>query len=102
MIPSALLGPLLTLASEQTPAPSPSPAEHTIYNVSPGISGFIAFFVLALIGWLLFRSLVKHMRKVDQEKIRRERQAEEDGGGPDAGTAGSGAAADEPGDVPGR
>lgn len=72
MIPAvshALAG--AVLRAEQTPLPTPAP-EHTIYTVTPGISGFIAFFVLAVIGWLLFRSLVKHMRSVDQERMRRE------------------------------
>ncbi|HLV04265.1 hypothetical protein [uncultured Georgenia sp.] len=71
---SPLLGPLLVLAA-QTPSPSPTPTEHTIYTVTPGIGGFIAFFALALAGWLLFRSLVKHMRRVDHETLRREQAA---------------------------
>ncbi len=72
---SSLLGPILLAVADQTPSPSPTPTEHTIYTVTPGISGFIAFFVLALVGWLLFRSLVKHVRRVDQEALRREQSA---------------------------
>lgn len=76
---------LSALLLAQTPAPSP-PApdpEMTIYTVTPGIAGFIAFIVLAFVGWLLFRSLTRHVRKVDHAGRRRaqEEQAEEDGAG---------------------
>lgn len=58
----------LLLASWSAPEPSPSPSnvELTIYNVSPGISGFIAFFVLAVAGILLLWSMVRHLRIVDR------------------------------------
>ncbi|WP_324650709.1 hypothetical protein [Georgenia sp. H159] len=117
MTPSTLLGPLLlAVATGQTPEPSPSPTGpvQTIYTVTPGISGFITFFVLALIGWLLFRSLVKHVRRVDQEVLRRERAAAEDGRAADApvapgdertvpaGDERSVPSGDEPGEGPGR
>lgn len=85
MIP--LLTPLLLALSAETPTPPPPDPEMTIYTVTPGIAGFIAFFVLALIGWLLFRSLTKHVRKVDHAGRRR---AEEE------------AAAEEPEVGPGR
>lgn len=74
---------LATLLLTQTPAPTP-PApdpEMTIYTVTPGIAGFIAFIVLALAGWLLFRSLTRHVRKVGFEGQRRQeaQRAEDDG-----------------------
>lgn len=109
MTPSALFGPLLlVVATGQAPEPSPSPTEpvHTIYTVTPGISGFITFFVLALIGWLLFRSLIKHVRRVDQQVLRRERAAAEDGRAADApvpsGDERTVRSGDEPGEGPGR
>lgn len=73
---------LAALLLAQTPAPTP-PApdpEMTIYTVTPGIAGFIAFIVLALAGWLLFRSLTRHVRRVDFEGQRRQeaKRAEDD------------------------
>lgn len=73
-----LLTPLLLALSAETPTPPAPDPEMTIYTVTPGLAGFIAFFVLAFIGWLLFRSLTKHVRKVEHEGRRRtEREAEE-------------------------
>ncbi|WP_152192418.1 hypothetical protein [Georgenia satyanarayanai] len=77
----ALLAPLVALRAQTPTPPAPDP-EMTIYTVTPGIAGFIAFFVLALIGWLLFRSLTRHVRKVEHERRRRE---ESDVEGPGAG-----------------
>lgn len=59
----------------QTPEPTPTETEFTIYNVTPGITGFIVFFILAVAGWLLFRSMAKHVRNVDQAKTLEEREA---------------------------
>ena len=33
--------------------------------VSPGLGGFLVFFALALVCWLLFRSFSKHLRRVN-------------------------------------
>lgn len=63
---------LLALAA-QTPEPSPTDPSLTIYTVTPGISGFLAFFAMALAGWLLFRSMSRRMRNVDQSRRERER-----------------------------
>lgn len=58
-------------ASTQTPAdpastPLPTSPEHfTIYNVTPGIEGFLLFFVLAVAALLLGRALVRRLRRVD-------------------------------------
>jgi len=87
---TTLLGPALLAVAAQTPDPTPS--EMTIYTVSPGIAGFVVFFVLALAGWLLFRSLTKHVRRIDHDELRRERTAQE---------AGAQDAAAAPGDRPG-
>ncbi|MEE6273094.1 hypothetical protein [Georgenia wangjunii] len=63
---------LIHALSAQTPAPSPSPDQQlTIYTVTPGIGGFLAFFVLALAAWVLFRSMAKHMRTVDRNAAAR-------------------------------
>lgn len=50
--------------------------ELNFYTVSPGLPGFITFFVLAVAGWLLFRSMTRHMRKV-QRRAAQERAAQE-------------------------
>ncbi|HLS49815.1 MAG TPA: hypothetical protein VK024_07450 [Actinomycetaceae bacterium] len=53
-------------ASAPEPSPSPSNVELTIYTVTPGISGFIVFFILAVVGILLLWSMVRHLRVVDR------------------------------------
>lgn len=63
---------LLALVA-QTPEPSPTDPALTLYTVTPGISGFLAFFAMALAGWLLFRSMSRRMRNVDQSRRERER-----------------------------
>lgn len=83
------------------PSPSPSNDELTIYNVTPGISGFIAFFVLALVAIVLVWSMVRHLRTVDRnaapgdssaERRHRREDAARRGqipvAGPEAGSAG--------------
>ncbi|MBD8062563.1 hypothetical protein [Oceanitalea stevensii] len=78
-----LLAPVLLVLSAQTPTPPAPDPDMTIYTVTPGIAGFIAFFVLAFVGWLLFRSLTKHVRKVEHEGRRRtESETEEPEAGP--------------------
>ena len=79
----------LLLAAGETPTPPATPEEFTIYTVTPGISGFIAFFVLALVGWLLFRSLVRHIRKVDMNAAGRERAEQESGADPEQADGGA-------------
>lgn len=53
--------------------------ELDFYTVSPGLPGFITFFVFALAGWLLFRSMTGHMRKV-RWRAAQERAAQEHAG----------------------
>ena len=58
-IPVALaLAPRLAvdLAADGAPAPE---------EVTPGIGGFLVFFLLGLASWLLYRSFTTHMRRVD-------------------------------------
>ena len=43
-------------------------------KVTPGMGGFLVFFALGLASWLLYRSLTRHMRRVD---VRSRRLAEE-------------------------
>ncbi|MDD9205389.1 hypothetical protein PU560_02770 [Georgenia sp. 10Sc9-8] len=51
------------------------PEEFTVYTVTPGLMGFVWFFIFAVAGYLLFRSLVGHMRRVDHNaRARREAQ----------------------------
>ncbi|HLT83431.1 MAG TPA: hypothetical protein VKZ83_04285 [Phototrophicaceae bacterium] len=97
MTSSALLGPVLLAVTAETPSPPPVPDDMTIYTVTPGIAGFVTFFVLAVIGWLLFRSLVKHIRRVDHAELRRESTAAE-GTEPPAEAVGQSPA--EPGEGP--
>jgi len=80
-----LLGPALLAFAAQTP--DPTPPDMTIGTVSPGIAGFVMFFVLAMAGWLLFRSLVKHVRRIDHDKLREERRAAEEADAHGAGAA---------------
>ena len=55
----------------ETPAPELDPSV-----VTPGIEGFLVFFVLALAAWLLYRSLLKQIRRVDVRAAqRREEEA---------------------------
>ncbi|MEE6281307.1 hypothetical protein [Georgenia sunbinii] len=78
----------------QSPEPTPTDPGMTLYTVTPGISGFLAFFAVALACWLLFRSLGRQMRRVEQTRLRR---AEEDAAAAAEtsgdGTAGTAAAA---------
>ncbi|HLS73134.1 MAG TPA: hypothetical protein VK046_05135 [Actinomycetaceae bacterium] len=80
---------IFAVLADAPPSPPPTPEEFTIYTVTPGISGFIAFFVLALIGWLLFRSLVRHMRKVDMAAAARESAEQESDGAEGDGAEGT-------------
>lgn len=57
---------------------SVQPEEFTVYTVTPGLMGFIWFFIFAVAGWLLFRSLAGHMRRVDHNaRVRREAEEAE-------------------------
>ncbi|PFG38790.1 hypothetical protein ATJ97_1277 [Georgenia soli] len=72
----------LLLAASPTPAPAPSEMEP--WEVSPGLIGFLlGFFVLAIAVVPLFRSMAKHMRRVDHNE--RLRQAAEEGAAARAG-----------------
>ncbi|OKL53898.1 hypothetical protein BSZ39_07065 [Bowdeniella nasicola] len=57
-----------------SPVPSPSPTEIDRYLVSPGISGFLTFLVLAVLGWLLFSSFSRHIRKATFHAAEREEE----------------------------
>ena len=48
--------------------------------VSPGIWGFLAFFVLALVFYLLMRNMNSRMRRMSyrSEELRKEAEAEQD------------------------
>lgn len=72
--------PVLVLLAA-TPTPSPSPAQLQPWEVSPGIEGFFwGFFVLALVSIVLFRSMTKHMRRVDHNQRLLERAEAERAG----------------------
>lgn len=48
----------------------------TDQSISPGIGGFVTFFLLACALWLLMRNMIGHLRKVDQrEELDQERRA---------------------------
>ena len=70
-----MMSPIAPFASiapfAETPAPELDPSV-----VTPGIEGFLVFFVLALAAWLLYRSLLKQIRRVDVRAAqRREEEA---------------------------
>ena len=74
-------------------------------SVSPGLGGFLAFFLLAIALWLLMRNMNKRVRRMsyreEQEAARRAAEAASARGeGPGDGTLADGAAAG-PQDVPG-
>ncbi len=43
-------------------------------SVSPGLGGFLAFFLLACALWLLMRSMIRHLRGVDHREQIEEKQ----------------------------
>lgn len=83
---------VLGLVTAQTPDPEPSPTDGdlNIYTVTPGISGFIAFFLLAVVLWFLLRSMGRHMRRVDRrnegQRAAEQRADEEPAAGDESGT----------------
>lgn len=76
---------LLLLAT----TPAPAPVELEIWEVTPGIEGFVwGFFLLAVIAIPLFFSMTKHMRRVDHnERLRQRAEAEASAAGEAAATA---------------
>lgn len=68
-----------------------STPELDAYVVSPGLGGFLAFFALALACWFLYRSFVKHMRRVD---VRARLQAQEEAASREKGSDGEEAGPD--------
>jgi hypothetical protein len=69
-----------------SPSPAPEPTEMEPWEVSPGLLGFLlGFFVLAVAVVPLFRSMAKHMRRVDHnERLRQAAEEASDGGTPPA------------------
>lgn len=57
-------------------------------SVSPGMGGFLAFFLLACALWLLMRNMLKHMRAAtyredrEEERLAREAAAAQAAGSP--------------------
>lgn len=58
--------------------------------VSPGLWGFVAFFVLAVALYLLMRNMNARMRRMSYRAQERERAAEAEAAATDPGSAGSG------------
>lgn len=80
--------PLMLLAT----TPAPDPVEMEIWEVTPGIEGFLwGFLLLAVLAVPLFLSLVKHMRRVDHNARVRQREEEEAAAAAAAGDAAPGA-----------
>ena len=71
------------LAGAVTPTPSPTGSAATSLG-SPGITGFIVTFVLAVALIGLFLSLTRHLRIVDRRSRQREEQDEADAPAPPA------------------
>lgn len=59
-------------------------------SVSPGLGGFIAFFVLALALWLLMRNMNGRMRRMSYRAEQERKGAAGDGGATAADGAGAG------------
>ncbi|WP_418607724.1 hypothetical protein [Georgenia sp. SUBG003] len=78
-----------------SPTPAPEPTEMEPWEVSPGLMGFLlGFFVLAVAVVPLFRSMAKHMRRVDHnERLRRAAEEASRDGAPSGGGTPGGAAA---------
>jgi hypothetical protein len=89
VVPAAVAGvSRLVLAVTPVPTPTPTPVTATSLG-SPGITGFIVTFVLAVALIGLFLSLTRHLRIVDRRSRQREEEDEEDAAaaGTEAGTA---------------
>lgn len=56
------------------PTPSPTPDLTDPWFVSPGIEGFLMFFVVAVATILLIRSMLKHVRKANFRAAEREEE----------------------------
>ncbi len=67
------------LAADPT-VPAPSDADR--YIVSPGINGFLTFFVLAIVGWLLFSAMSRSIRKANFHAREREEEMYGQSAGP--------------------
>lgn len=65
-------------------------------SVSPGMGGFLAFFLLACALWLLMRNMLKHMRGLSYREEREEKQERLVGGEGAASRTGDGEGVDEP------
>ncbi len=52
--------------------PSPTIDLNSAWDVSPGIEGFLAFFILAVVLVLLVRSMLTHVRKANFRAAERE------------------------------
>ncbi|PVU83537.1 hypothetical protein DDP54_11655 [Cellulomonas sp. WB94] len=73
----------LVVAVTPTPSPSATGAAATSLG-SPGITGFVVTFVLAVALIGLFLSLTRHLRIVDRRSRQREEQDEADASAPGA------------------
>ncbi|MFC7404926.1 hypothetical protein [Georgenia alba] len=68
---------ILTALLAESPSPGPQEGELQPWEVSPGILGFIfGFFLLAVAAIPLFRSMAKHMRRVEHNAELRRREEE--------------------------
>lgn len=67
-------------------------------KVTPGIGGFLVFFILALASWALYRSLTTHIRRVDV-RARNLAEAAERRRAADQGAAAGAGSEDAPGEV---
>lgn len=70
--------------------PTPVADLDKAWVVSPGIEGFIMFMVLALAGWFLIASMIKHVRRANFRAEEREAELY----GPQAVAVGDGVAGD--------
>lgn len=81
-------------ALAQVPGPAP---DLDPYTVTPGIGGFLVFFALALAAWFLYRSFVRHMRRVQvRALLEAEERDRERGGRPGEDADGEGRDGEKP------
>ncbi len=68
------------------------------YVVGPGFLGFLATFVMALAGIVIYRSLNKHLRKIRRQEERAQEELRLKNSGPKDGNGNGDVVTGEPGD----
>ncbi|MCA5922156.1 MULTISPECIES: hypothetical protein [Curtobacterium] len=85
-----------TIATALVAQPSPSPSVVPDVDVTPGVIGFVAIALVAVLTILLIVDMTRRIRRTRYRAEVRERLESEANGTATDGTAGDGAATDEP------